>query len=323
MLTTRTLRQLVLVLSLGLSGRSAASQRPANSVDAPTEEENKRDFETFVGRYDGVIAAAPSFGGVYVDSRRTFVLLRDPAQLSAAEQALRRASSLGLAARDAPFEAVRCRYTYAELMEWRSRLNGLFEIVGVESMAINERANQIAVGIVAPEARVSVAEEIAAAQVPAAAVWIRDEPRTVLPGLVDAGDLEGRLLIEVSAPSKMRSGEPVDLVATARNVGKTPLEIPVWGDPPMTFEVVDGRLRRTWLSRHPCGRDPRASSALRAHRLPPLAPGESHRFVVRWDGCDEKCQPVPPGSYKVRATLGIAGRGGIRAREAARIQIVE
>jgi hypothetical protein len=140
---------------------------------------------------------------------------------------------------------------------------------------------------------------------------------------VDAGALERPLLIEVSAPSKMRLGEPVDLVATARNVGKTPLEIPVWGDPPITFEVVDRRLRRTWLSNHPCGRDPRASSALRAHNLPPLAPGERHRFVLRWDGRDEKCRPVPPGSYTVRATLGIAGRGGIRAHEAARIQILE
>jgi hypothetical protein len=322
MLGMRSLRRLVLLLGISLSGRSEASQGPSTD-EIPTAEETKRDVDILERRYDGVIAAAPSFGGVYTDGRRTFVLLRDPAQLSAAEEALRRASSLGLGARDGPFEAVRCRYTYAELTEWRSRLNGLFEIVGVQSTGINDRANQISVGIVDPDAREIVTEEIAAAQVPAAAVWIRDEPKTVLSSIAHPPDVERRLLIKVSAPRKARIGEPIDLVATARNVGKTPLEVGVWGDPPMTFEVVDRLLHRAWLSRWPCGRERKPSNGLRTHMLPSLAPGEAHRFLVRWDGRDEKCRPVQPGTYKVRAYLGIAGRGGMRAEKTVRIEIVE
>lgn len=323
MLGMRTVRLVILMVCVSLFGRAAASQGPPSTDELPTREETKRGFDKLVGRYDGVIAAAPSFGGVYIDGHRTFVLLRDPAQLSAAEQALRSASLLGLGARDAPFEAVRCRYTYAELTEWRARLNGVFEVVGVQSVAINDRANQISVGIVDPDAREIVAEEVAAAQVPPAAVWIRDEPRTVLLGIPHPPDVERRLLIKVSAPRKMRVGDSIDLVAMARNVGKTPLEVGVWGDPPMTFEVVDRRLRRAWLSRWPCGREPTPGNGLRTHMLPSLAPGEAHRFVVRWDGRDEKCRPLPPGIYKVRAYLGIAGRGGIRAEKAARIELVE
>lgn len=105
------------------------------------------------------------------------------------------------------------------------------------------------------------------------------------------------LRLTLEAPARARSGEPVPLVFTVTNVGRTPLTLQLLGRTPSAdFRISDSRGRLVWSLL-------RGQTLLGALRLFPLDAGKHLSFREVWNQHTDAGRPVASGKYLIRAIL--------------------
>jgi len=106
-----------------------------------------------------------------------------------------------------------------------------------------------------------------------------------------------QLRLTLEAPARARLGEPVPLVFTVANPGKSPVTLYLMGrDPTADFQVTDDRGRKVWSQL-------RGRVGMAPLRLLPLEGGQRLSFRSVWNQRSDTGKPVPPGTYLVRAVL--------------------
>jgi hypothetical protein len=104
-----------------------------------------------------------------------------------------------------------------------------------------------------------------------------------------------RLILE--APARAHRGEPVPLVFTVTNVGRTPVTLQLLGRAPTAdFRISDSRGRLVWSRL-------RGQTLLGALRLFPLDGGKSLSFREVWNQRADAGPPVAPGEYLIQGVL--------------------
>jgi hypothetical protein len=104
-----------------------------------------------------------------------------------------------------------------------------------------------------------------------------------------------RLILE--APARVPIGEPVPLVLTVRNAGRSALTLHLMGrEPSADFRVEEAGGRRIWSFLH-------GKSTMAPLRLLPLEPGAALTIRGAWSQRTDDGIPVPPGDYRIRAVL--------------------
>ncbi len=108
--------------------------------------------------------------------------------------------------------------------------------------------------------------------------------------------------VELVAPSKVHSGDTVEIALRVRNDDSKPIYVELSGRP-VGFDVVivgpDGR--EVW-------RRLRHGVAGAALMLLTLEPGEARDFTVRWAQVDGAGKAVAPGRYTLHGILPIGAR---------------
>lgn len=116
-------------------------------------------------------------------------------------------------------------------------------------------------------------------------------PRTELPTQFS------QLRLTLEAPARARSGEPVPLVFTVTNAGKSPVTLYLMGrEPSADFQVSDAAGRRVWSLL-------RGETTMAALRLFPLDPGKGLSFRHAWNQRSDAGLQVASGVYLVCAVL--------------------
>lgn len=112
------------------------------------------------------------------------------------------------------------------------------------------------------------------------------------------------LALDFEVPAAVRAGDSVSLQVTLRNAVGRHLLLRLGGAPP-TIDCVITRLQGTevWRLQHGEGAVYDDASFI------PLAPGEVLEFTGAWDQRNNAGEPVPPGTYCVRAVVPLAGPG--------------
>jgi hypothetical protein len=91
-------------------------------------------------------------------------------------------------------------------------------------------------------------------------------------------------------------GEAIGLALVARNAGGTPLRLDFASARTHDFAVADAAGHEVW-------RWSRGRLFAQALSQIELGPGESRRFEATWHQRDASGRPVPPGRYRVVASL--------------------
>ncbi len=106
-----------------------------------------------------------------------------------------------------------------------------------------------------------------------------------------------QLRLTLEAPARARIGEPVPLVFTVTNPGKSPVTLYLMGrEPSADFQVSDAAGRRVWSRL-------RGETTMAALRLFPLDPGKGLTFRHAWSQRSDAGLQVAPGVYRVFAVL--------------------
>jgi hypothetical protein len=119
--------------------------------------------------------------------------------------------------------------------------------------------------------------------------------------LVGAGGVT-QPTVELLAPSKVRSGDTVEIVLRVRNDGSKPIDVELTGRP-VGFDVVvtgpDGK--EVW-------RRLEGTAVASALMLLTLRPGEGRDFTARWGQVDQAGRAVAPGRYVLHGILPMGRR---------------
>ena len=123
-----------------------------------------------------------------------------------------------------------------------------------------------------------------------------------------------QLRLTLEAPARAPLGEPVPLVFTATNPGESPVALYLMGrDPTADFEATDSQGRKVWSRLH-------GQVGMAPLRLLSLDAGQRLSFRHEWNQLSDTGNPVPPGSYVIRAVLLTDVPGGL-ASPPARLRI--
>ena len=248
----------------------------------------------------------PGFGGTFLDSGRNivYIYLQDPSMQEDAERVV--GEVLGpdfLAGRK--LQVLQGEYRTSHLEAWYSALiDVVWQDPAVFSTVLDETSNRIEIGMgVRRGGREEMEAAIAAVNVPRGAIeinvgcdgiseWPLDYEEPSDETFVRA--IEHSLEIVDQAPY----GETVRMALRLRNVSDGPVSFSLGGRPPHDFVVSTPDGDQVWHWK--CGQ-----IILLPLDSKTLEPGEQLELAGKWGQVDNRGEPVPPGTYLVRAVLNM------------------
>jgi hypothetical protein len=109
----------------------------------------------------------------------------------------------------------------------------------------------------------------------------------------DSAAVSPSLVLLLDVPATVRAGEDVTIAVTLVNRGAAPVQVgPISPDVVVTREDGSEVWRRSRHEARPASAPAPAST---------LRPNEMRGSGYAWNGRDDAGQPVPPGTYRVRA----------------------
>ena len=248
----------------------------------------------------------PGFGGAFRDSdqRVVYIYLQDASLKEEAERALTEEfGSDFLAGREV--RVLEGDYSMDHLDAWyRTIVSVASQVPGLAWTDLDERKNRIEIGMHPRRGgREEMEAALATVDVPMGAIvievgcegicqWPLDlekPPEEAFPSAI-----EYSLEVESRAPS----GEPVEMKLTLQNVSNEAVSFSLGGSPAYDFVVSTADGEYVWHSM--C-----AKFALALLGSETLGPGEELEFVGEWEQVGNRGEPVPPGTYLVRAVLNL------------------
>ena len=248
----------------------------------------------------------PGFGGAFRDSDQkvVYIYLQDASLKEEAERALEEEfGSDFLAGREV--RVLEGDYSMDHLNAWYRTLSGtISQVPGIAYTDLDEGKNRIEI-VMYPRrgGREKMEAAIATTDVPREAIIIEVGCEGIRQWPLDLGKppeeafpsaIEYSLEVESKAPS----GEPVEMKLTLQNVSNEAVSFSLGGSPAYDFVVSTADGEYVWHSM--C-----AKFALALLGSETLGPGEELEFVGEWEQVDNRGEPVPPGTYLVRAVLNL------------------
>ncbi len=246
----------------------------------------------------------PGFGGAFRDSDQkvVYIYLQDASLKEEAERALEEEfGSDFLAGREV--QVLKGDYSMDHLNAWYRALSGaISQVPGIVYTDLDEGKNRIEI-VMYPRrgGREEMEAAIATVDVPRGAIlievgcegkWPRDLGEPPEEAFLQA--IEYSLEVVSQAPY----GETVEMKLTLRNVSDGPVSFYLGGSPAYDFVVSTADEELVWHWK--C-----AKLTLLMLGIKTLEPGEELGFVGEWEQIDNRGEPVPPGTYLLRAVLNL------------------
>ena len=246
----------------------------------------------------------PGFGGAFRDPDQNivYIYLQDASMQEEAERALNEEFGPDfLSGREV--RVLKGEYSMDHLNAWYRTVSGVvWHIPGLAWTDLDERKNRIEIGMYPMRGgREEMEAAIATVNVPRGAIvievgcegkWPRDLGEPPDEAFLRAVDYS------LDVVSQAPYGETVQMKLTLRNVSDGTVSFVLGGRPPYDFEVSTPDGEQVWHWK--CGtiiEEPLDGKT--------LEPGEELEFVGEWEQVDNRGEPVPPGTYLVRAVLNL------------------
>ena len=246
----------------------------------------------------------PGFGGAFRDPDQNivYIYLQDASMQEEAERALNEEFGPDfLSGREV--RVLKGEYSMDHLDAWYRTLSGaISQVPGIVYTDLDEGKNRIEI-VMYPRrrGREEMEAAIATVDVPRGAIvidvgcegkWPRDFGEPPEEAFLQA--VEYSLEVVSQAPY----GETVEMKLMLRNVGDGPVSFLLGGSPAYDFVVSTPDGEQVWHWK--C-----AKITLLLLDSKTLEPGEELEFVGEWEQVDNRGEPVPPGTYLVRAVLNL------------------
>ena len=248
----------------------------------------------------------PGFGGAFRDSDRkvVYIYLQDASLREEAERALTEEfGSDFLAGREV--RVLEGDYSMDHLDAWYRTISGVIsQVPGIVYTDLDEGKNRIEI-VMYPRrgGREEMEAAIATVNVPRGAVVIDVGCEGIRQWPLDLGEPPGEAFpseidYSLEVVSQAAYGETVEMKLTLQNVSNEAVSFSLGGSPAYDFVVSTADGEYVWHSM--C-----AKFALALLGSETLGPGEELEFVGEWEQVDNRGEPVPPGTYSMRAVLNL------------------
>ena len=248
----------------------------------------------------------PGFGGAFRDPDQNivYIYLQDASMQEEAERAL--TEEFGpdfLAGREV--RVLEGDYSMDPLDAWYRTISGVIsQVPGIVYTDLDEGKNRIEI-VMYPRrgGREEMEAAIATVNVPRGAVVIDVGCEGIRQWPLDLGEPPGEAFpseidYSLEVVSQAAYGETVEMKLTLQNVSNEAVSFSLGGSPAYDFVVSTADGEYVWHSM--C-----AKFALALLGSETLGPGEELEFVGEWEQVDNRGEPVPPGTYSMRAVLNL------------------
>ncbi len=246
----------------------------------------------------------PGFGGAFRDPDQNivYIYLQDASMQEEAERALNEEFGPDfLSGREV--RVLKGEYSMDHLDAWYRTLSGaISQVPGIVYTDLDEGKNRIEI-VMYPRrrGREEMEAAIATVNVPRGAIVIEVGCEGKWP--LDLGEPPDEAFLSaveysLEVVSQAPYGEPVQMKLTLRNISDDSVSISLGGRPPHDFVVSTPDGEQVWHWK--C-----AKITLLPLDSKTLEPGEELEFVGEWEQVDNRGEPVPPGTYLVRAVLNL------------------
>ena len=285
---------------------SVPSPAPSPTVaPTPVDPAARRALENVIRDPMARIAdRVPGFGGVFRDpsTNIVYIYLQDASMLEEAERVLTEEFGADFLEGN-EVEVLEGEYSMAHLARWYRALNNVIgQVPGIVFTDLDEGKNRIEI-VMQPRrgAREEMEAAIGSVDVPRGAVVIDVGCEGVNSWPLDNGNPPNEAFLRaidylLEVEDQASYGETVQMKLTLRNVSEEPVSFFTGGRPPHDFVVStpDGEQVWHWMC---------AKFTLSILDIKTLEPGEEVEFTGEWEQVDNRGEPVPPGTYLVRAVL--------------------
>ena len=251
-------------------------------------------------RWDGKLPeTAPT--GYAIVSMQVFDGTEEVGGLTVSTTVARSTASTATTPSPTPAEA---DYSATDLARWYERLVDVNSVPGLSWTDLNEARNRIEIGVYPLR---GVREEweaaLATLDAPREAIVIHVGCEGISPWPLDPGEppdeaFLGAIDYSLELVPQTPYGETVQMKMRLRNISDQHVSFSLGGRPPFDFVVSTSGGEQVWHWK-----------CAKITNLPldgkTLDPGDELEFVGEWEQVDNSGEPVPPGTYLVRAVLNV------------------